>query len=219
MALREVALAGDHAKHDSEAEAWSHRQIEACTRAGDPIFIANGKYGVGKMAAAQGHHAEALKWGREALAEFEAVGFAVGPYSARLVIAESLIATNQQLDQAQAMLDDTLQYYREQKSDLANAETEGLLARLAEKRGDLPAALPHTKQVIRISQAAEVVSRERRLAYLQVQFDTPLNEQLTALLVAEQRVAALPVTAPNRWPLPLAVRSVSLSPTAFLTAA
>src|SRR3546814_8227736 len=52
----------------------------------------------------------------------------------RLVIAESLIATNQQLDQAQAMQDDTLQYYREQKSDLANAETEGLLARLAEKR-------------------------------------------------------------------------------------
>src|SRR3546814_4194638 len=98
------------------------------------------------MAAAQGHHAEALKWGREALAEFEAVGFAVGSYSARLVIAESLIATNQQLDQAQAMLDDTLQYYREQKSDLANAETEGLLARLAEKRGDLAAALSHTKQ-------------------------------------------------------------------------
>src|SRR3546814_4371157 len=94
------------------------------------------------------------------------VGFAVGSYSARLVIAESLIATNQQLDQAQAMLDDTLQYYREQKSDLANAETEGLLARLAEKRGDLAAALSHTKQVIRISQAAEVVSRERRLAYL-----------------------------------------------------
>src|SRR3546814_20613192 len=91
LALSDVALAEDHAKHFSEAEAWRHRQIEACTRAGDPIFIANGKYGVGKMAAAQGHHAEALKWGREALAEFEAVGFAVGSYRARLVIAESLI--------------------------------------------------------------------------------------------------------------------------------
>src|SRR3546814_14025270 len=56
LALSDVALAEDHAKHFSEAEAWRHRQIEACTRAGDPIFIANGKYGVGKMAAAQGHH-------------------------------------------------------------------------------------------------------------------------------------------------------------------
>src|SRR3546814_9623643 len=100
LALSDVALAEDHAKHFSEAEAWRHRQIEACKRAGDPIFIANGKYGVGKMAAAQGHHAEALKWGREALAEFEAVGFAVGLYSARLVIDESLTATTKHLHQA-----------------------------------------------------------------------------------------------------------------------
>ena len=132
LALSDVALAEDHAGHFSEAEKWRHRQIDACVRARDPIFIANGKYGVGKMAAAQGHHAEALKWGREALAEFKAVGFAVGAYSARLVIAESLVASNRQLDQAQAMLVDTLRYYREQKSDLAIAETERLLARLAE---------------------------------------------------------------------------------------
>src|SRR5690606_7427819 len=69
LALSDVALAEDHAGHFREAERWRHRQIDACTRADDPIFIANGKYGVGKMAAAQGRHAEALKWGREAFAE------------------------------------------------------------------------------------------------------------------------------------------------------
>ncbi|MEO8365734.1 MAG: diguanylate cyclase [Pseudoxanthomonas sp.] len=199
LALSDVALAEDHAGHFSEAEKWRHRQIDACDRAGDPIFVANGKYGVGKMAAAQGHHAEALKWGREALAEFEAVGFAVGSYSARLVIAESLIATNRQLDQAQAMLVDTLRYYREQKSDLAIAETELLLARLAEKRGDIAAALSHTKQAMVVSGAVEVVARERRLAYLQVQFDTRLKEQQIALLESEKQVAALQVTANRRW--------------------
>ena len=199
LALSDVALAEDHAGHFSEAEKWRHRQIDACVRAGDPIFIANGKYGVGKMAAAQEHHAEALKWGREALAEFEAVGFAVGSYSARLVIAESLIASNRQLDQAQAMLVDTLRYYREQKSDLAIAETELLLARLAEKRGDIAAALSHTKQAMLVSGAVEVVARERRLAYLQVQFDTRLKEQQIALLEAEKQVAALQVTANKRW--------------------
>src|SRR3546814_18543208 len=87
------------------------------------------------------------------------------------------------------MLDDTLQYYREQKSDLANAETEGLLARLAEKRGDLAAALSHTKQVIRISNAAEVVSRERRLAYLQVQFDTRRKERSEERRVGKECVS------------------------------
>lgn len=218
LALSDVALAEDHANHFSEAEAWRRRQIEACTRAGDPVFIANGKYGVGKMAAAQGHHVEALKWGREALAEFEAVGYTVGAYSARLVIAGSLIASNRQLDSAQAMLTDTLRYYREQKSDLAIAETEDLLARLAEQRGDLAAALAHTKQAMQVSQGAEVVSRERRLAYLQVQFDTRLKEQQIALLEAEKKVAALQVAATKRRQLLLGVGIVALLATAILLA-
>src|SRR3546814_3738029 len=100
----------------------------------------------------------------------------------------------------------------------SDLETEGLLARLAEKRGDLAAALSHTKQVIRISQAAEVVSRERRLAYLQVQFDTRLKEQQIALLEAEKKVAALQVTATKRWQLLLAVGMVALLATAILLA-
>src|SRR3546814_1623724 len=78
--------------------------------------------------------------------------------------------------------------------------------------------LSHTKQVIRISQAAEVVSRERRLAYLQVQFDTRLKEQQIALLEAEKKVAALQVTATKRWQLLLAVGMVALLATAILLA-
>src|SRR5690606_6441133 len=144
-------LAEDHADHFREAEHWRHRQIDACTRAHDPIFIANGKYGVGKMAAAQGRHDEALKWGREAFPEFEAVGYAAGTNSSRLVIAEGLIASNRKLDEAQAMLLEAVRYYRGQKSDLAIAETERLLARLAEQRGDTAAALEYTKQAMAVS--------------------------------------------------------------------
>ena len=216
LALSDVALAEDHASHFSEAEKWRHRQIDACVRAADPVFIANGKYGVGKMAAAQGRHAEALKWAREALTEFKAVGFAVGAYSARLVIAESLVASNLQLDQAQAMLVDTLRFYREQKSDLAIAETERLLAKLAEKRGDIAAALSHTRQAIEASEAVEVVSRERRLAYQQVQFDTRLKEQQIALLETEKALAAVQVTANKRRQLMLAFGMAGLLVTAIL---
>lgn len=216
LALSDVALAEDHAGHFSEAEKWRHRQIDACIRARDPIFIANGKYGVGKMAAAQGRHAEALKWASEALTEFKAVGFAVGAYSARLVIAESLVATNRQLDQAQAMLVDTLRYYRGQKSDLAIAETERLLARLAEKRGDIAAALAHTRQAMEASEALEVVSRERRLAYQQVQFDTRLKEQQIALLETEKALAAVQVTANKRRQLMLAFGMAGLLVAAIL---
>lgn len=216
LALSDVGLAEDHAGHFSEAEKWRHRQIEACVRAGDPVFVANGKYGVGKMAAAQGRHAEALKWASEALAEFKAAGFEVGAYSARLVIAESLVASNLRLDEAQAMLVDTLRYYRQQDSELAIAETERLLARLAEKRGDVAAALAHTRQAMKVSEAVEVVARERRLAYLQVQFDTRLKEQQIALLETEKALAAVQVTANKRRQLLLAFGMAGFLVTAIL---
>ncbi len=216
IALSDVALAEDHARNFQEAEGWRHRQIEACTQAGDRVFAANGKYGVGKMAASQGHHAEALKWAREALTEFEAAGFTAGAYSAKLVIAESLIASKGQLHEAEALLADTLQYYRAQKSDLAIGETERLLARLAEDRGDLETALSHTKQAMAAAEAAERGSRERQLAYLQVQFDTRLKEQQIALLETEKKLAVVQATATNRRQLLLGVGLVALLVTAVL---
>jgi diguanylate cyclase (GGDEF)-like protein len=216
LAVSDMALAEDHARNYRVAESWRQRQIEACTRAGDPVFTANGKYGVGKMAAAQGRHAEALQWGREALAEFEAAGFAAGMYSAKLVIAESLIQTNRQLDEAQALLGDTLKYYRQQKSDLAIAETERLLARLAEKHGNIPAALAHTKEAMSAAEAAERSARERRMAYLQVQFDIKSKEQQIALLETEKALTAAQVTATQRRQWLLAMGLAGLLVTAIL---
>ena len=215
-ALGDVALAEDHANHFVEAERWRHRQIEACSKAGDRIFTANGKYGVGKMLAGQGRPAEALTWAREALADFEAAGFAAGAWSARLVVADSLIATNRELEHAQELLTDTLRYYREQRSDLAIAETERLLARLAERRGDLPQALQHLKAAGSASEAAERMARERQLAYLQIEFDTRMKEQQIALLEAEKELAALQVTATRRWQWLLAAGLVALLATALL---
>lgn len=198
LALSDVALAEDHGGRFAEAESWRRRQIEACTRAGDPVFIANGKYGVGKMAARQGRHAEALDWARQALAEFERAGFAAGVWSARLVLAESLIELDQDLDGADAMLDGTLAYYRGQQAHLAIAETERLRARLAERRGNLAAALAHFRAGADAAAIAERDARERRLTYLQVEFDTRLKEQQIALLEAEKELAALQVSATQR---------------------
>ncbi len=216
VALSQVALAEDHAGNFHEAEIWRHRQIEACTRAGDPIFIANGKYGVGKMAASQGRQAEALKWAREALADYEAAGFESGTYSVRLVIAQSLIESDRQLDEAETLLTDTLRYYRQNKLDNAIAETERLFARLAEKRGDLSAALSHLRQAMSASEAAESGSRERRLAYLQVEFDTQLKEQQISLLETEGALATVQATATKRRQWLLAVGVVGLLVTAIL---
>lgn len=198
MALADVALAEDYLGNYSVAERWRRRQVEACNRAGDLVFTAMGKYGVGKMAARQGRHAEALRWGREALADLEAAGFAGGGASAKLVIADSLIASNQQLAEAGVILADTLKFFGAQKSQLAIAEAEHLLARLADKRGDSAAAYDHLERAMSATEAAEREARERRVAYLQVQFDIQQKEQQIALLEAEKKVADLQAAATNR---------------------
>jgi diguanylate cyclase (GGDEF)-like protein len=216
LALADVAMAEDHAGNVAQAIAWRRRQIDACTAAGDLVFTANGEYGVGKMLARQGQHVEALKWSRKALADFETAGFAAGAWSARLGVAESLIAGGQGLDEADALLTDTLSYYRGQDSHFAIAETEGMFAKLAERRGDPARALDHYRRSMEASAAAERDARARRLAYLQVEFDTRLKEQQIALLEAEKELAALQVTATKRRQLLLAGGMAGLLVTAIL---
>lgn len=215
-ALADVALAEDHAGNHADSESWRRRQMETCARAGDRVFTANAKYGIGKMAAAQGRAAEALRWAREALVEFEASGYTSGGWSTKLVIADALIASNQRLDEAEVLLEGALRHYRQQGAAQAIAETERLLARLVEKRGDPGAALAYLKRAGDAAEAAERDARERRVAYLQVAFDTRLKEQQIALLEAEKELAALQVTATQRRQWMLAAGLVALLLTALL---
>ena len=199
----DVALAEEKAGNTQLAEAWRHRQIEACERAGDAIFVANGKYGVGKMIAARGQHAEALTWAQESLAEFDSAGFVAGAYGSRLLIAEVLIAVGRDLDQAAALLGDALEYFRRVRSDFSIADTQSLLARLMELRGDLASALVHQKAAAAANGAAERNARERQLTYLQVQFDTQSREQQIALLETGKQLAEARETANQRRQLVL----------------
>ena len=113
-------------------------------------------------------------------------------------IAENLIASDGGLDEAHALLTGALAHYRRQGADLVVADTETLLARLAERRGDLAGALSHFRQASSAKAAAERDARERRLAYLQVQFDTRLKEQQIGLLEAERELAAVQRSADRR---------------------
>ncbi|MCW5579874.1 MAG: diguanylate cyclase [Luteimonas sp.] len=194
----DVAVAADHAGDIAEAGLWRKRQIESCERAGDLVFAANGKYGLAKVAGAHGRYREGLQWARRALADYEQVGYPAGAWNAKLVIAETLVAANENLDEAQALLGGALQHYRQQEADTIVADTETLLARLAERRVDLAGAVGHLKEAAAARAAAERDARERRLAYLQVQFDTRLKEQQIGLLEAERELAALQMDANRR---------------------
>lgn len=215
-ALSDLALAEELVGKHAESGRLRRRQMEVCDEAGDRIFSANARYGVGKMLAAQGRPEEGLAWVRQAQADFEESGFEAGAWSARLVVAECLIATDRELDHAHDLLVDALRYYRERDSQIAVAEAERLLADLAEHRGDPVQALRHLKGAAAASEAAERAARERQLAYLQVEFDTRLKERQIALLEAEKELAALQVTATRRRQWLLAAGVVALLATALL---
>ncbi|MCD0416737.1 diguanylate cyclase [Rubrivivax sp. JA1024] len=212
LALSNLATAEASAGRIKESERWRWRQIDACARAGDLIFAADGKWGVTKMLAAQGRYDQALSWADQALADYEKAGYAQGVWGVRLALARSLVESGRDLDRAGNLLADALRYYRDQKAPDMIAETEQGLARLAEKRGDPAEALAHYKRATVATASAENEARERRLAFLQVQFDLRLKEQQIALLEAEKAVAALQVTAAQRrqWLLWVGIGGLAL---------
>lgn len=196
--LQSLALAEEYARNFSKAEIWRARQIETCQRAGEQLFAAAGKLGFGKLMIESGQPAEALEWTQEALADYQAAGFTAGMYSASTAVARSLIALKREPARADALLSDASEHYRRHNGALATAETERLRAALAEINGDISGALAHLKEAAVFTKEAERDARERRVAYLQVHFDTRIKEQQIALLEAENSLAELRTTAGQR---------------------
>ena len=198
-AYGDLGLAEERLGEYVASSDWRHRQIETCSSTGDALFAAIGKYGVGKMEAMQGRHAAALDWLGRALADYDVAGYTVGIADASLAIAGSLIELDREPERAQKLLTQALQIFRKQGSAYAAVgEVERLLARLAERRGDLEAALSHTREALVQIERADRNDRLRRVAFLQVQFDSRVKQQQIALLESERETAALRETATRR---------------------
>jgi diguanylate cyclase (GGDEF)-like protein len=189
-AIAALSIAYESAEDFEAAQQWRERQVEACTRAGDALFAANGKAGVGKALAMRGLNRQALEWGEASLADYEAHGYEAGAGNARLQVAQSLVALGEQPRRAEALLTELAVRYRvHHPAALSLVEVEKLRAALAESRGDAQAGLAHLKEAMKHSQEAERRARTRQLAYLQIEFDTQLKEREISLLEAEKALA------------------------------
>jgi len=194
-ALAVLALVDLQARDYRAAEDWSKRQQEACSRAGDKVFSANARLGLGKAAAGHGRHVQALAWAGQALAGFREANFEAGTHSAGLAIADSLIALRRQPERARALLQEAAAYYQHGKAPQGQAEAEFALARLAEQNGDIALALGHMKAERLAAQAASRSLRNRQMAWLQVQFDNRFQQQQLDLLKTEASLAEVAVAA------------------------
>ncbi len=187
LALSDYAIALAMVGQAARSETMRHEQIAACTRANDPVFIADGQKGVGQSLLKQSLPTQAIPWLQRAMAQFEAAGFSEGSIQTGVLLAEALLGSGGPVERASELLDRALPLFESQQAwDNAEAARR-LLSEIAEREGRLVDAL---KQ-LRLSQAAgirlEQDARKARLAYLQVEFDTQAKEQQIALLETQRQ--------------------------------
>ncbi|GMU43261.1 MAG: diguanylate cyclase [Xanthomonadales bacterium] len=198
LALSDLAIALDLTGNPGEAESMSRAQIAACDRAGDPVFRADGYKGVGKVLVAQELYAQAIPWLEQARRQFQAAGFTSGYLETGVTLGRALLNSGAPLRRARALVDEALPVFEQQQArdNIETART--LLAQILAREGNAAGALEQL-QLARIAHnELDEIARERRLAWLQMKFDTQAKEQRIAELQGERELQAAELEARSR---------------------
>ncbi len=201
VALSDYALALELMDHPAQAEALRREQIDACTLAGDPVFVAAGHNGVGKALLAQNLPHQALPWLRSGLDGHRSSGFAVGMHEVRLNLAEAMLRTGHELDDAATQVLESVPFFEAQQSWGNLERARRLLSELAERAGQPSEALAHLRLADQARANDSRDSRRRRLSFLQVEFESLRKDRQIALLDSERRrqAAELQVQQRTQW--------------------
>ncbi len=187
LALSDYGIALEEIGHAAHAETIRREQIDACGRADDPVFVADGYKGVGKSLLAQNLPTESLDWLTKASERFKAAAFVNGELETGMLIAKVLVLTQGDLRRANDLLNQALPTLEAQSSWDSVEQIEGLLSEIAERENRSDEALQHLKKSQEARATLDQDARKRRLSYLQVQFDTQAKEQHISKLENERQ--------------------------------
>ncbi len=180
------------------AEQAHREQIAACERSGDPVFVADAHRNLGRSLLEQGRPEAALSWLDGSLQRFEQVGYEPGVHETRLLATDARVQSGGTQPGLVEALRTSLAYF-ESAPHWANIEhAHRVMARLAELDQRHTDAIAHLQRAMDALKQVEEEARQRRLAYLQVQFDTRLKEQQIALLEADRQRQAAELSASQR---------------------
>lgn len=203
LAWSDLALAQDNAGLLAEAEHSRRQQLQACTEAADPVFVANAQVTLGDLLHKQGRSAEGLRWLRTGLAGFQRAGYVGGQNENRLDLAEMLLASGGDRAEAEALLAAVLGEF-EQRMDWSNLQRARRgQSRAAELRGDWAESVRLLKLVDAAGQQQMQVAKARQMAFLQVEFQSQFKDQQITLLEKDQAIARLQTRAAERRQLVL----------------
>ncbi len=198
IALSDFSKALDEIGHTAQAESSSREQIDVCGRADDPVFVADGHKGVGKSLLAQELYAHAIPWLTDARTQFAAAGFNSGVLETGVLLARAMLYSGESLEVARALLDEALPTFEQQQARDNIEAARTLLSEILAREGDAAGAL----EQLRLAQAAHEYldqnARERRMTYLQMQFDTQAKEKQISALRGERALQAAEIAARSR---------------------
>jgi diguanylate cyclase (GGDEF)-like protein len=198
VALSDMAIALDEIGHTAEAESYSREQIETCTRAGDPVFVADGYKGVAKVLLAKDLHAEAIPWLTDARQRFEEAGFSNGIHQTGMHLAAAIMHSGGSLARARELIDAALPTFEAQKSWTYVAAARQQLSEILERQGLDAEAIKQLRLAQAAQERLDQDARDRRLSYLQMQFQTQAKEKQIAALEGERAIQAAEIAERSR---------------------
>jgi len=191
IARSDMVLALSQAGQLIEAERTARDQFSVCSQAGDPVFVAQAMAGLGGALMKQGYLLDALAPLRDAHRRYQAASFADGVSESEIDIAEVLVRLDRNRSEAEQLLNDSAANLKQSGARGNLARVFFLHSELAERRGELALALDYRKQAEQTSAKEQADIRDRRFAYLQVEFNSQVAEQQIALLERDRTVQQL----------------------------
>jgi diguanylate cyclase (GGDEF)-like protein len=191
LARSDLGLALEAAGQLIESERLRREQFTVCSQAGDPVFVAQAMGGLGIVQMKQGYLLDALAPMRDALRRYQAADFLHGVNETKVDIAEVLVCLDRNRAEAEQLLHDSAAALKQSGAWGNLARVLFLQSELAERRGELALALDYRKQAEQASAKEQADIRDRRFAYLQVEFNSQVAEQQIALLERDLTVQQL----------------------------
>lgn len=187
MALSNLANALNVIGHAAPTEDMRHQQVAACTRANDPVFTADALKGIGQALMLRHSPKEAMSWLRQARAKFVEAGFTTGILETDITLAEAELAAGAATQDAAARVRDALPIFESQHA-WDNVElAHRVLSQVAEAAGQTTEALRHLQQANLARKRLDDDAHQRRLAYLQMEFDTAAKARRISALESDRQ--------------------------------
>lgn len=179
------------ARNDADAAMRNYRRaLESCQEANDPVYVAIVEFGLGDTLRKAGRLDQAEPLLQSALAGHLENDYVIGAAETRLSLAR-LHLERGRFEAARELLPSLVKHFSNFERWDELAEAHRLLEEIAVHNGDYEQALDEVRAQMAARERFLDLDRARRVAYLEVEFDTRVKEQELALLREQARVREL----------------------------